>query len=130
MAVFSRSPNGVVDNTATVMLAAKPLVLMRTVSTVTAKQGRLCSVMHQSDIAAARFTIDGEPADVDHSAELEVAVAKAFAPIIEHEVCIVFEPDGSEFVAHTSLDGLPRPGLDQRVLWVSSAEDWQVRPPD
>ncbi|MGH7024794.1 MAG: hypothetical protein ACREEB_14560 [Caulobacteraceae bacterium] len=128
IAVYARNAAGVIQNTATVLIAKDPPVTMTTVSPVTATNNRLCGSTRAEDLNAATFTVGGAPADDARALQLHEGVNRAFAPIIDHTLCVTFVADGSQFVAHSALDGLPRPGLDQRVMWVSLADGWKVAP--
>lgn len=121
---FSRSPDGAIDNESTVLIAVTPLVTMTTISPVTITGRRVCAVTTPAVIAAAHFTISGAVPDDAHTAELKAKVTKGYGPILGHTVCTLFEADGSGFTAHISLDGLPSPGVDQRVIWVG--DGWTV----
>ena len=128
LATYAMNADGGVENTATVLLSKEPVGTMTTVSPVTAVGGRLCGVMRAADLDGAKFMVSGAPADAARAAQLHTAVAGAFTAIIDHTVCVTFIADGSQFVAHTAFDGLPRPNLDQRVIWVSTADGWKVAP--
>jgi hypothetical protein len=125
---FKRRADGGIDNTSTVLLAKTPVVLMTTVQDATANIGRLCESMTAGDVATAQFQVDGAALDDAKSAQLRAEVTHVFADIIDHMVCTTFVADGSHFVAHLSLDGVPRPAVDQRVMWVNPADGWKVAP--
>jgi hypothetical protein len=128
MSAFRRRADGGIDNTSTVLLARSPLVLMTTVQDATANIGRLCESMTRANIVTAQFQVNGAALDDAKSAELRAQVTQAFAEILDHMVCTTFVADGSHFVAHLTFDGVPRPALDQRVMWVNPADGWKVAP--
>jgi hypothetical protein len=125
---YVRRPDGGIETTATVLLDRDPLVIMTTISDATIAQGRVCGAMSKAVIAAARFTMAGAEVDDAKAAMLRAAVTRAYGEIVDHTMCTSFLPDGSGFSAHTAVDGLPRPGLDRRVIWVNPADGWKVGP--
>jgi hypothetical protein len=116
---------GRIVNTASVMLGKAPAVTMTSQSTATVAGVRVCTVMRKEDLQAASFIVNGASASDADTSRLRQAVLKAWADMLGRSVCVFWEADGSRFVAHTSVDGLPRPTLDQRMMWVSAA-DWKV----
>jgi len=128
LAIYGRGADGGLVNTTTVLLANAPPITMTTVSNVTDSNGRLCGVMQIAELDAAKFTVSGAPADAARADQLHTAVANAFASIIDHTLCVSFVVDGSGFTARSTLDSVPRPTLDQRVIWVSPTDGWKVAP--
>jgi len=128
LANYSRNAAGDIVGETTVVLGKSPIVTMSTASAMTVEGGRLCSTLRKADLEAAKFTVDGAAPDDARAVQLHNAVSDQFSPIVDHQVCVSYEPDGSGFMAHTSFDGLPRPSLDQRVIWVTPADGWKVTP--
>jgi hypothetical protein len=128
MAIYSRNAAGDLFGATTVVLGKAPIVTMSTTSAMTVEGGRLCSTLRKADLDAAKFAVDGVAPDDARDVQLHNAVSDQFSPIVDHRVCVSYEPDGSGFTAHTSFDGLPRPSLDQRVIWVAPADGWKVMP--
>lgn len=125
---FSLRPDGQIADSATVIVEKTPLVEVTTVSTATVANGRVCSVMKKDDLLAASFTVNGTAPSDTELAQLRGAIANGWAALVDHSVCISFVADGSRFVAHTAFDGLPRPNLDQRMIWVAPEDGWKVAP--
>jgi hypothetical protein len=125
---YARRADGVIETTAAVLLDRDPLVIMTMVSDTTVTQGRVCGGMSKASIAAARFTMAGAEVDEAKAAMLRAAVMRAYGDVVDRTMCTSFVPDGSGFSAHTAVDGLPRPGLDRRVIWVNPADGWKVGP--
>lgn len=85
-------------------------------------------MIKKDDLTAATFTINGSPPDDNQTAQLRKAILSGWSAILNHSVCVSFVADGSQFVAHTAVDGLPRPNLDQRMMWVETKDGWKVGP--
>lgn len=125
---YALRPDGQIANTATVVIEKSPAVLITTVSISTVVNRRVCTVVKKGDLLAATFTVNGDAPAEDQTAQLRVAILSGWAGLIDHAVCVSFVADGSGFVAHTAFDGLPRPNLDQRMMWVTPKDGWKVAP--
>jgi hypothetical protein len=123
---YALRPDGQIANTATVVLEKSPMVVMTSVSTSTVTNGRVCTVMKKDDLLAAKFTVNGAPPGDEQTAQLRGAILNGWAALIDHAVCVGYVADGSQFIAHTAFDGLPRPNLDQRMMWVAPTDGWKV----
>ncbi|HEY1880736.1 MAG TPA: hypothetical protein VGG68_12465 [Caulobacteraceae bacterium] len=123
---YALRPDGQIANTATVMIEKTPAVVITSVSAASVVNGRICTVIKKDDLLAARFTVNGATPGDTEIARLRQAILTGWAALIDHTVCVSYVADGSQFVAHTAFDGLPRPNLDQRVIWVSPEDGWKV----
>lgn len=125
---YARDEKGVIQNTATVLMASSPQIVMTTVAPVQVKAGAVCGFIRVSDLDTASFVIDGVAADATDAAAVRRAVAPAYAPFLEKEFCTVFRADGPGLVGEVTVGGQRRRDLDQRVRWVSPAEGYEVKP--
>jgi len=128
LAGYTAGADGAIARTETVLLSRRATLTMVTVSPVTIRDGRLCATLHGHDIEMAGFALDGAPVDEAKQAALRKSVLASFQDIVDHEICTRFAPDGSAFDAQITMDGLPKPGLDQTVIWVSAADGYKVAP--
>ena len=117
---------GVIQNDAVVMVTPSPLLIMTTRSAVTIKGGADCGVLRAEQIARATFTIEGRPADAAQTARLRSAMMGSMKPMMEHEICVYYQPQGDGVLATSTVDGKPQPAMDQHVMWVSPADGWRV----
>ena len=126
---YARQSNGVMHNTAIVLISASPLGTMETTGPVQVKGQRVCSTPSPRDVAVARFRIDGKPVEAGRAEALRQDVAGDMKAIFGHEVCTSYAPgkDGA-LVAQVSVDGKRAPKLDLPVLWVSPADGYRVAP--
>lgn len=125
---YTRRADGGIDNTAVVLVAANPLIVMEATSRVTMKGGAVCAPIVAADVDAARFTINGEPAPEDTAAKIKAALKGSMASLLGHEACTAFAPDGAVLRAEVSVDGKREPSMDQRVIWVSPQDGYSVGP--
>ena len=128
LAGYAVGADGAIINTALVLISRAPKITMETSAPVTRKEGRVCGAMQPPDLETARFLYEDAPPDAAKAAELKEAVKRAYGPIMGHEICTAFVPDGGGLTARITEDGLPRPGLDERVIWVSPADGYKVSP--
>jgi hypothetical protein len=120
------TPAGAIENEAIVMVSTSPLVVMTTVAPVQIKAGADCGVMLAKYLTSATFTVDGRPLDAAQTAKLRAAFTEAMRATLGHEICVSYRPQGEGVLATSTLDGTPRPEMDQKVLWVSPADGWRV----
>jgi hypothetical protein len=116
-------------NRAEIPLAPDGSMTMTTTTAVRIVAGTVCGTIGARDVARAEVRVAGTPLAAAQAAPLLSQVAQAFAPMIGHEICTRYEPDGAGFVARASVDGVARPSLDQRVIWVAPADGWRVAAP-
>ena len=117
---------GVIQNDAVVMVTSSPLLIMTTRSAVTIKAGGDCGVLRPAHIASATFTVEGRPADAAQTARLRAAMLGSMKPMLGHEICVYYRPQGEGVLATSTVDGRPEPEMDQRVMWVSPSDGWRV----
>jgi hypothetical protein len=126
IAGYRMTVDGIV-NTATVMLSAKPLITMETVTSVEIKKGQVCGKMHAHDFETAKLLMNGGPV----SAEIDEALRKQLSAGLQsefgHEICTAYSADGDGFIAKATDNGVPVPGK-QRLIWVSPGDGYKVAP--
>jgi hypothetical protein len=125
---YSKDAAGAIQNEATVLLAVQPQIVMRTTAAVQVKGEAVCAVLAAQDIEAAKFTIDGQPAEAENAASIRRGIAPAYKQVLNRELCTTYEGAGEEMKALVSIDGRRRPELDLRVRWVSPADGFEVKP--
>lgn len=128
LGAYAKDAQGVIQNTAVVLMAARPRIVMTTVAPVEVKGGAVCGYIRMRDLQAASFVIDGTPADSTDAEAVRKAVAPAYAPFLDKEFCTVYRADGPGLVGEVTVDGVRRRELDQRVRWVSPADGYAVAP--
>jgi hypothetical protein len=129
LAGYRPNPSGGIDNIATVLLSKNPVLTMQTVSPVEIKMGQVCGRIRRQDLAIARFTVGGRPADEQQAAQLRAQLEMAFQNVFDHEVCTGYVDQGGMLIAKATIDGVPAPpSADQPVLWVSPSDGYSVGP--
>ena len=127
-AAYQSAPDGGILNPSTVLLSRVPAITMLTVTPVTIKAGQVCGTLRAEDIAAATFTVDGAPASPTDTAQFRQQMAGAEQSILGKEICTAYLPVGDALLAKASVAGVAEPAMDQKVIWVSPADGYKVRP--
>jgi len=122
------SPTGEIENTATIMISTGPQVVMTTHAPAVIKAGKDCGVLKPAHLDAATFMVEGQPATASQTAALRTQMKGALRTPLGHEVCSAYAPNGAALMATSTFDGLARPDLDQKVMWVSPSEGYRVAP--
>jgi hypothetical protein len=129
LAAYRLNAAGGIDNIASVLISPSPVVVIRTVSPVTIREGKVCGPLRAEDFDAATFTVEGRPAADAVTADLRAQVKASFAPMFGHEVCTAYAPRaGGGLTAQAWVDGQRQETLDQPVIWVKPADGYRVAP--
>ena len=128
LAAYKLSTDGTIENIAIVLISQSPAITMRTMSPVEIKADQVCGPIRAQDIEAASFTVGDHIADPAQTTLLRQKMEAAIQGMIGHEVCTAYIPDSGALLAKATVDGVPQPTMDQRVIWVSSADGYSVAP--
>lgn len=128
LVTYAKGANGEIEDTELDLVSASPVVVMRTVFPVTIKAGQVCDAMPRRVFESADFTVDGAPASADQSARLRRTMLKALQRYLGHEECIAYISEDRSSVATATIDGVPMPPVNQKVIWVSQGDGYSVDP--
>lgn len=128
IAVYKPGPGDTVLNTASLLIARDPPIVMTSTSPDTIEDRRVCGPIRAEDLAAATFTVSGASPDNQTAEALRRGLTSAMHDMIGKRVCVTFEPDGDALVAHATMDSVPQPDSDQHVIWVSPDDGYTVAP--
>lgn len=120
--------NGGIDNTAEILLAPSPVIIMRATGPVTVENNAICGPLRAEDIDNATFTINGAPAGEPEAANLRAAMRQQLAPLIGVQTCVSLTQEGDIFRTNSTIAGTLRPELAQRMIWVGANDGWRVAP--
>jgi len=129
LAGYKTGPDGVIQNTAWVLISKSPVITMETVSPVAVKAGKVCGVVRELDIENAKFATADRALDVKQVGPLREQMKLAFKAIFNHELCTKYVADGDGFIANATMDGQALPGGEQHVIWVAPSDHYRVAPP-
>jgi hypothetical protein len=125
-AVYRPHADGSFDATVTAVVAPAPLITMETRTSGKAENGALCGVIHKSDYEAATFRIGGEPAPDAMATAIRGQVVGAVASLDGKTGCSKTRPDGDMLAVDVTVDGVARPELGQKAIWVAPADGYKL----
>lgn len=108
------------------LLVAKPLLVMRSQSSVALRDGAVCGLMAKSDIDTATITLDGNPAPDDLVAKVRAQLLETDGADLGKEGCTSFPADGDHFAARVAIAGVDRPELTVPVIWVKPDDGYKL----
>jgi hypothetical protein len=129
LAGYKAGPDGVIQNTARVLISKNPVITMETVSPVAVKAGKVCGFVREQDVENAKFAAADHPLDAKEAGALREQMKMAFKAIFNREICTGYIADGDGFTAVATMDGQTLPGGEQRVIWVAPGDHYKVAPP-
>jgi hypothetical protein len=127
LAGYEVATGGGIVNPMTTLLSTGPRIIMRDVTPVTIKSNQVCAVARREDFEAATFEIQDEPATAAQSAMLKRKIETVEKRFFGHEICVAYITVGDEVVAESSVDGVFQPAMNQKVMWVSPEDGYQVQ---
>ena len=128
MAIYRRRADGSIELAATSLANATPMILMKSVGTVTFTRDGMCASGVRQAFEKAEFTIDGVPASASQTARFRSRVVHFGREATNGLVCDHYVATGDNLMDLPTLDGKPVPEAVQRVLFVSPAEGYSVSP--
>jgi hypothetical protein len=120
--------NGVIQNTADVLIVPEPAIVMRITAPVTVRDNAVCGPLTLDDVNHAQFTISGRPASDEETQQIRAEVAQQLAPLINVETCVGVRTVDGALRAETALNGVLRPDLSQPIIWVRPEDGYRVAP--
>lgn len=121
--------DGVIENAAQILVMPSPAIIMSVTSPVTVRNNAICGPLVEADINRATFTINGHPASEEHTTMMRSQLLSQMAEVLNVESCLTMtRGDDQSYLAETSMGGVVRPELGQRVLWVRPNDGWTVAP--
>jgi hypothetical protein len=116
------------DNRAIVLVSTEGPVTLETITPVVVRAGAVCGAIRVNDIQSGKLIVSGRQLTVDEARPLLGRLAEAMTPIIDKEICTTYVPKDGALVAHATVDGTPRPDMDQLVEWVKPSDGYIVGP--
>jgi hypothetical protein len=119
--------DGGFDATVTVLIAPAPLIAMDTKVIGKVEGDAVCSVVRRSDYAASTFAVDGKPADAATANAILPQLLNQVAALDGKKACSRDRKDGEIWVEEVTLDGVARPDMTQKFLWVKPEDGYAVK---
>ena len=113
--------DGSYQSTVTVLVNPSPAITMETRAKGKVENGQVCGIIRKEDYAASTFTMNGAPMDTAMADGIRAQVLAAVAPMDGKNGCSKERAEGGVTVSEVTLDGVARPELTQRFIWVGAA---------
>lgn len=126
LTTYTVKPDGNFEAVTILTVSPQPLIIMEVRSTGAVKDGAVCGPILASDFEQATFQMNGRPLDKAMADVIRPQILAAIAPLAGKMGCSRETPDGAVLKAEVTVDGVARPEMTQRVLWVSPADGYRV----
>lgn len=115
-------------NQAEVLIMPSPLVVMKSVSSVTLKNGAVCGLLRKEDLDASTITVAGQVLAGDQAAGAHAQLEQALTSEIGKEICTTYTPQGDTIATSVTVDGVASPAQSSTILWVQPGDGYSVAP--
>jgi hypothetical protein len=129
IATYKTGPDGSFESTVDVLVNPNPQIVMKTHAKGAVEGGGTCNVIRAEDYAAATFTLNGAPMDESMAATIRPRVAATIAPMAGKKGCSHERPEGDLLVSEVTIDGVARPDMTQKVIWISPTDGYTLGMP-
>lgn len=126
IARYTVRPDGSFDSAMTIMIVPSPLVTMEVRSTGKTEGNATCNIVSKADFDKATMAMDGGPVNSAMEQAIRAQVGASVAPMEGKKACSVDKTDGDVLVAEATLDGVARPELNQRYIWVKPEDGYKI----
>ncbi len=121
--------DGSYQSTVTVLVNPSPAITMETRAKGKVENGQVCGIIRKEDYAASTFTLDGAPMDAAMADGIKAQVLAVVSTMDGKNGCSSERADGDVLVSEVTLDGVARPELTQRFIWISPDEGYKLGTP-
>ncbi|MET0307425.1 MAG: hypothetical protein ABW023_01850 [Sphingomonas sp.] len=125
-ASYAARTDGSFDTVVTLMIAPSPLIAIETRSIATVEGDAVCSSVRKADYEAAKYTIDGKPADTATASAIGAQVLASIAALDGKKACSRDRAEGALMIEEVTLDGVARPEMTQKFIWVRPGEGYAL----
>jgi hypothetical protein len=115
---------GIIQNDAAVHIQNDPTIIVYVTSMLQLRDGMLCERVRKATIDAARITVDGQPAPVDVSQSIKDLLWEELTHV--EEICSRYTAEGTGAVLAIYFDGVEKPDLADRVIWVRPEDGYTL----
>lgn len=126
IARYELGADGSFTTSSKVAVAPSPLITMETRSKGSVENGKVCGKILRSDYEAASFEMDGAPVDEATAGAIRAQVLGAVAAMTDKTACSTESAEGPLMVQNVTLDGVARPDLTHRTLWVKPEDGYKI----
>jgi hypothetical protein len=112
------------------LLADKPRLTLEITLSVRLVAGTICGRMSIADLELAKVTAPDRTFRVKEAAPLLAELTDMYEHMgmLDKEICATHHVNGQDIVEKSSVDGLARPDLVQRIRWVKPEDGFRLIP--
>jgi hypothetical protein len=126
---YTWRPAGPIQVRGEILMAPSELfIVMWTSTSVEVRSGAVCGQVRARDIAAATFTIAGQPVPQQMVQFASPQVLSMLRSHIDKEICTTFVSNGSSFTTQLTVDGVDQPQASETFIWVRPNDGYRVGP--
>jgi hypothetical protein len=110
----------------TMMIVPAPLVTMEVRNSGKVQGDAVCNIVSRAEFDQAKMTMDGGPVNAAMEQAIRTQIVASIAPMEGKNACARDKADGDVIVAEATLDGVARPELNQRYIWVKPEDGYKI----
>ena len=118
--------DGSFDAVSTFMIVPAPLVAMEVRNSGKVEGDAVCNVVRKADLDKAVMTMDGGPVNSAMEQAIRTQILASIAPMEGKKACARDKAEGDILVAEATLDGVAKPELNQRYIWVKPEDGYKL----
>jgi hypothetical protein len=108
------------------MIIPAPLVTMEINISGKVEGGKVCNLVRTADFESAKLSMNGGAVNAAMEQAIRAQIGASLAPMDGKTACATEKADGDVMVAEAALDGVARPDLNQRYIWVKADEGYKI----
>lgn len=118
--------DGSFDSVFTMMIVPAPLITMEVKSSGKIENGQTCNIVSKADYANAKLAMAGGEVNAAMDQAIRSQMLGAIESLEGKKACGIDKPEGDVMLAEVNVDGVARPELTQRFIWVKPDEGYKV----
>jgi hypothetical protein len=126
IASYAARTDGSFDTLVRLMIAPSPLITVETHSVSSVEGDAVCSIVRKSDYEAAKYTVDGKPAEPAVSNAIGAQVLASVTALDGKKACSRDRAEGPLMIEEVTLDGVARPEMTQKFIWVKPGDGYTL----
>jgi len=114
------------ESTVTILISPNPLITMTVKSKGKFEGSASCGPIRKADFEAATLQMDGKPVEEAMANAIRPQIVASIAPLDGKMGCAKEIADGATARVDVTLDGVARPEMTQRAIWVKTDEGYKI----
>ena len=126
IASYTVRPDGSFDSVMTMMIVPAPLVTMEVRNSGKVEGNAVCNIVKTADFDKAVISMDGGPVNAAMEQAIRSQIGASITPMEGKNACARDKAEADVIVAEATLDGVARPELNQRYIWVKPEDGYKI----